>query len=242
MNKSLLKAGKDCLNPTQQLKTAVMFSKCSQFFITGTDTNAGKTYVTSLLTTALRRAGHPAVAIKPLASGGWSDSEILSAAADHLLTPQEITPFFFELPLSPMQAASLEEKKIDPSAIVAFINEMKKKHSSLLVEGVGGWKVPLTDDVTTADLAAALGFPVLLVVRNRLGAQNHALLTIESIKNHGLTCAGMILNNLPEDENDPAIFGNREFFKNIARHERFPFLEICSGQKEIDLSLIVDRT
>ncbi|MBM3857078.1 MAG: dethiobiotin synthase [Verrucomicrobia bacterium] len=208
------------------------------FFITATDTNAGKTYVTALLTKAFRKAGHSTVAIKPLASGSWSDSEILSAVADHLITPQEITPFFFKNPLSPMQAAPLEEKIIHPPSIIVFVEKMKKKHPSLFVEGVGGWKVPLTYDFTTADLAAAIRFPVLLVVRNRLGAKNHALLTLDSIKAHGLSCAGMILNHLPEDELDPAIPGYREFFKNFAKREELPFLEISPHQKEVDPSFL----
>ena len=207
------------------------------FFITGTNTNSGKTYVTALLTQAFRKIGYPTIALKPLASGGWSDSEILSAAADHLLTPQEITPFFFETPLSPMQAAEVERKIISPQKIISFLEQMKKNHSSLLVEGLGGWKVPLTYDFTTADLASAIGFPVLLVVRNRLGAKNHTLLTLESIKNHGLTCAGMILNHLPEDQADLATPGYREFFKNFAKLQQLPFLEIFPNQKEVDLSL-----
>jgi dethiobiotin synthetase len=212
------------------------FTSPANFFITGTDTNVGKTYTTVLITQALRKAGHPTIALKPLASGGWNDSEALSAAADHLLTPQEITPFFHEVPLSPMQAAALEGKTISPSEVVSFLEEMKKKYHSLLIEGVGGWKVPLTYDFTTADLAAAIGFPVLLVVRNRLGAKNHALLTLESIQSHGLTCAGMILNHLPDDEADPATPGYREFFKNLAAQKCFSFLEIFPHQKEVDLS------
>jgi dethiobiotin synthetase len=207
------------------------------FFITGTDTNAGKSYVTALLTRAFRRAGHQTVAIKPLASGGWSDSEILSAAADHLLTPQEITPFFYELPLSPMQAAVLEGKVISPHNILLFVEEMKKKFPSLLIEGVGGWKVPLTDDFTTADLAATTGSPVIIVVRNRLGAINHSLLTLDSIRSHGLSCVGIVLNHLPEDQADPAIPGNREFFKKMTERESLLFLEVFPNQKEIDLSL-----
>lgn len=207
------------------------------FFITGTDTNAGKTYVTALLTQAFRNIGYPTIALKPLASGGWSDSEILSAAAEHLLTPQEITPFFFNALLSPMQAAEVEGKTISPQEIISFLEQMKKNYPSLLVEGVAGWKVPLTYDFTTADLAAAIGFPVFLIVRNRLGAKNHALLTLESIKSHGLTCAGIILNHLPDDIADPAIPGYREFFKNFAKLQQLPFLEIVSNQKTIDLSL-----
>lgn len=208
-----------------------------RFFITGTDTNAGKTYVTALLTRAFRRAGHSTVAIKPIASGSWIDSEILSRAANHLLTPQELTPFFFKTLLSPMQAAPLEGKVLHPPSILLFIEEMKKKFSSLLIEGVGGWKVPLTYDFTTADLARAINFPVLLVVRNRLGAKNHTLLALDSIRGYGLPCAGLILNHLPEDEADSAIPGYREFFKNFTKREQLPFLEIFPNQKDVDLSL-----
>ena len=204
------------------------------FFITGTDTNAGKTYVTALLTRAFRKAGHPTVAIKPLASGSWSDPEVLSAAADEFLTPQEITPFFYEAALGPMQASPLEGKKIVPEEIISFIEEMKTKQPSLLIEGVGGWKVPLTDNFTMADLAATIGFPVLVVVRNRLGALNHTLLTLESIKNHGLICAGIILNHFPEETTDSAIPGNREFLKNFAARHKISFLEIFPNQKEVN--------
>ncbi len=207
------------------------------FFVTGTDTNVGKTYASALLTQALRKIGYSTIALKPIAAGSWSDSEILSAAADHLLAPQEVTPFFFQAPLSPMQAAPLEGKTINLPRIMTSIEEMKKKYSSLLIEGIGGWKVPLSYDFTMADLAVAIGFPVILVVRNRLGAKNHALLTFESIKKHGLTCAGMILNHLPEDENDPAIPGYREFFKTFSKLQHLPFLEILPNQKAVDLSL-----
>ena len=100
---------------------------------------------------------------------------------------------------------------------------------------MGGWLTPLSINYTGADLAKAMGLPVLLVVRNRLGAINHALLTLESIAAHGLTCGGIILNNLPEDNDDPAAPGNSRLLPMLTK---IPILfEIAQGQIELELAV-----
>ena len=222
---------------TPQFAAEVEFPMNSlmNFFITATDTDAGKTYVTALLTRALRKAGLGTVAMKPLACGGLIDTETLRAAADNELTLKEVTPVFYKAPLVALDAAPLEGKVFSMDQVLPAFEQLRKKYSSLLVEGVGGWLVPLTPNESLPDLVRAMNLPVLLVVRNRLGALNHALLTLESIEHHGLTCAGILLNHHPSDQGDPAIEGYRRFFKELAEKRNLPiFLEIAIGQEEIE--------
>jgi len=204
------------------------------FFITGTDTDAGKTFVTALLTRSLRRAGFDTVAMKPVSCGEPGDTQELRSAADNELSPEEVTPVSYKAPLAPIEAARLEGRTFDPEEILSVFRRLKNSRRSLLVEGVGGWLVPLAPGYTTADLAKAMDLPVLLVVRNRLGVLNHTLLTLESIRNHGLTCGGIVLNNHPADDGDAAREGNRRLLPTLTD---VPILfEIESGQTDLELA------
>lgn len=208
------------------------------YFITATDTDSGKTYVTALLTRAAQNQGFKTVAIKPVASGGMTDSEILRSAAQNELSLKEVTPVFYKAPLGPLDAAPLEGKIFSIAQVLPTFYALRKKYSSILVEGVGGWLVPFSKKESLPDLARAIGFPVLIVVRNRLGALNHALLTLESIQHHGLTCAGIILNHHPADQGDVAILGNRRFLKELTQKLQLPFfIEVHPDQQEIMLPL-----
>ena len=197
-------------------------------FITGTDTNAGKTFVTALLTRALRARGFETIALKPLCSGERSDVEILQAASDRCLTLDEINPVWLRQPAAPLVAARLENRSISLEALGDWFRTLSQKHPSLLVEGAGGWLVPITPQETIADLAARLALPVVLVVANRLGCINHALLTLESIRAHGLRCPGIVLNTLSTAE-DIATRTNREI---LEQHTPI-LLEIHPSQTEI---------
>ena len=160
---------------------------------------------------------------------------MLQGAADFELTQQEVTPVSYRAPLAPIEAARLEGRTFDPGEILPTFERLHRTHRSLLVEGVGGWLVPLAENYSGADLAHAMGLPVLLVVRNRLGAHNHALLTLESIHSHGLTCEGIILNNHPADANDTAAEGNRRLLPVLTK---VPILfEIMPGQTELELAV-----
>jgi len=204
------------------------------FFITGTDTDAGKTFVTSLLTRSLRKAGFDTVAMKPVSCGEPEDTRSLLAAADNELSIEEVTPVAYRAPLAPIEAARLEGRTFDPLEVLPTFERLHRSHRSLLVEGVGGWLVPLAKDYSTADLAKAMDLPVLLVVRNRLGVLNHTLLTLESIRNHGLNCGGIVLNNHPADDGDAAREGNRRLLPTLTN---VPVLfEIASGQTELELA------
>ncbi|MDH4470169.1 MAG: dethiobiotin synthase [Verrucomicrobiae bacterium] len=204
------------------------------YFITATDTDGGKTFLTALLTRALRTLGFNTIALKPIASGSWNDSQILQEASEHQLRLEEITPVFYKTPLAPIHAAPLEGTFFSLDQVLPALAQLKKKHASMIVEGVGGWLVPLSSTESLPDLARAIGFPILLVVRNRLGAINHALLTLDSIRHSGCTCAGIILNHHPDDKDDIAAKGNRLFFKELTQRRGLSiFLEIESDQKEL---------
>jgi len=205
------------------------------YFITGTDTDAGKTFVTALLTRSLRKAGFDTVAMKPVSCGEPGDTEILRQAVTGELTAKEITPVSYSAPLAPIEAARLEGRTFNPEDVLSVFRRLKDSRRSLLVEGVGGWLVPLAAGYSTADLAKAMDLPVLLVVRNRLGALNHTLLTLESIKSHGLTCRGIVLNNHPSDDGDAALEGNRRLLTELTE---IPILfEISPGQTELELAM-----
>ncbi len=204
------------------------------YFITGTDTGVGKTFFTALLTRALRRAGFDTGALKPICCGPREDVHILRAAAGGELTPEEINPVFFDLPVAPLVAAREENRNVDMDALAAWFQRLRSSRRSWLVEGAGGWLVPITPEKTVADLAALIGLPVLVVVANRLGCLNHTLLTIECIRAHGLKCAGLVLNNLTEEQT-PATQTNKKILQECSD---VPVLfEIHPGQQSLELAV-----
>ncbi len=178
------------------------------FFVTGTDTGVGKTFFTALLIRALRGAGRDAVGFKPIACGGWEDVDALVAAADGSETRASTCAAHFSMPASPLTASWAEEKTIDPQRLFEAYESLSARHEVVIVEGVGGWLVPVTPDWSMADFAARLGLPVILVVKNRLGALNHVLLTLESIARRRLECTGLVLNHVDASE-DPVARSNR---------------------------------
>ncbi len=197
-------------------------------FLTGTDTGVGKTFTTVLLTRALREAGLGTIALKPLCSGERSDVEILRAASDNILSLDETNPIWLQAPASPLVAAQLENRTLSLDPLVEWFLKLSSQHPSLLVEGAGGWLVPITDTETLADLAVRLGLPVIPVVANRLGCINHTLLTLESIRARGLACPGIILNHLTP----AADIAQRTNAQILAHHTRI-LLEIHPHQPEI---------
>ena len=183
-------------------------------FITGTDTGVGKTYVTRLIIETLRAEGIDAVGYKPVACGDRADATILATASGNL--PRElVNPVFLKPALAPLVAGMLENRVVDPAELVAGYQRLAAAHASVLVEGVGGWEVPLAAGFQVSDLAAALGLPVIVVAANRLGCLNHVLLTVRAIQARGLTCAGIVLNQL-EDEMDTAMITNKGVIESLA--------------------------
>jgi dethiobiotin synthetase len=203
-------------------------------FVTGTDTGVGKTYVTALLTRALRRAGLGTVALKPICCGPRDDVDALCAASEHELTPDQANPVWLAAPAAPLVAARLEQTTINLPALGRWFHEVAAGRESLLVEGVGGWLVPMAEGKTSADLAELFGLPVVVVVANKLGCLNHTLLTLESIRARGLTCAGLILNTLSV-EPSVAAETNRAVLEEFC--EAPILFETAPGQDALTLAL-----
>lgn len=204
------------------------------YFITGTDTEVGKTFFTALLTRASRRAGFDTVALKPLCCGPRDDVETLHRSNGGELTEDEINPLWFHTPAAPLLAARKEGREIPFDHLSAWFRHWRSTRNSLLVEGAGGWLVPLSKNETGADLARLFGLPVVVVVANRLGCLNHALLTVESIRQHGLTCAGLVLNSL-HDQADEVTRTNKNLLEEICD---VPLLfDVRLGQTDLELAV-----
>ena len=172
-------------------------------FVTGTDTGVGKTLVSAGLLHALARHHRRVVGMKPVAAGlvPWGDDWASEdAIALRLAVPPALdNPVLLPDPLSPHIAAARAGVQIDIAAIVASYQTLAAQADAVVVEGAGGFHVPLTDTLTGADLAQALALPVVLVVGLRLGCLNHALLTAEAIRTRGLTLAGWVANRVDPD-------------------------------------------
>jgi dethiobiotin synthetase len=178
-------------------------SPMPSFFITGTDTGVGKTWFTCWLARAWRAQGHKAAALKPISTGDRRDAELLREAAGQVLSLDEINPFHFREPVAPLVAALAENRTIDFAAENRRIAALGSRWPYLAVEGVGGWRVPLAPGYEVRDWARDLGLPVVVVARATLGTINHTLLTVDSIRDAGLTCAGIVVNAGPEVVSSP---------------------------------------
>lgn len=176
-------------------------------FVTGTDTEIGKTLVSSALLRGFTRAGLRAAAMKPIAAGAFEvdgvwhneDADQLDAASSVLLPPALRTPYLLKAPAAPHIVAAEEHVTLDIGHIVDCHAQALKLADMVVVEGVGGFRVPLTDTQDTADLALALNLPVVLVVGMRLGCISHALLSAEAIAARGLQLAGWVANRVDPD-------------------------------------------
>ena len=179
-------------------------------FITGTDTGVGKTHATATLLHALRAAGLAAVGMKPIASGSeWRDGEWHNDDVDQLRAASSVDvpmaqtcPFLMRTPCSPHLAAAAEGLRITREPIRDAFAALRERADAVVVEGVGGFRVPLDTGPhgwDTADLAVMLDVPVVLVVGIRLGGLNHALLSAEAISARGLRLAGWIANRVDPD-------------------------------------------
>lgn len=178
-----------------------MTASCA-YFITGTDTDIGKTLVSAAMLHVLAENGIRAAGMKPVAAGAVlrdgvlhnDDADALAAAASVALPAELATPYLLRAPASPHIAAGLESVEIDPQHIQACYDRVAGMADAVVVEGVGGFRVPLNDSFDTADLAQQLGLPVVMVVGLRLGCLNHALLTAEAIAARGLKLVGWVGN------------------------------------------------
>lgn len=206
--------------------------KKPNYFVTGTGTGVGKTFVTSLLVRSLRSAGVDSVGMKPICCGDRADAEELLAACDQRAPLNLINPVWLRPPTAPYTASIIENRIIDLDQIRESFAALRAAHESVLVEGVGGWLVPIRRDYLVADMAADFGLPIVVVVRNQLGALNHALLTVQSIQQRGLHCAGLILNNTEPDD-DIAATTNASILEDLLET---PILaQLSLGQQSLQM-------
>ena len=176
-------------------------------FITGTDTDVGKTLVSVGLMQALQDAGHFVMAMKPVASGCEKTAQGLRNDDACMLLEQssrkppypQLNPYAFEPAIAPHIAAEKRGVMIELDVIKEHYRALSIQADYVVVEGAGGWMVPLGEDIYIADLVKALELPVILVVAIKLGCINHALLTIESIKNSGANLSGWVANIIDEE-------------------------------------------
>ncbi|MBP8184741.1 MAG: dethiobiotin synthase [Pseudomonas sp.] len=175
------------------------------YFITGTDTDVGKTTIAAGLLRAARLAGLSTAAVKPVAAGcelsadGLRNSDALALLAEcsTRLRYAEVNPVALAPAIAPHLAAAEAGVSLEVAALTAAVQAVLAKQADFsLVEGAGGWRVPLNDSATLADVAIALQLPVIVVVAVRLGCINHALLTVEAIERDGLRVAGWVANLL----------------------------------------------
>jgi len=174
------------------------------YFVVGTDTGIGKTHATSALLHALARSHARVCGMKPIAAGGvmaadglTNEDSIAHRAASTVRVPPALdNPILLPEPLSPHIAAARAGTPISFDKVLGAVAELRARTDALVVEGAGGFLVPLSETQTGADLAMALGLPLVLVVGMRLGCLNHALLTADAIRARGLTLAGWIANRI----------------------------------------------
>jgi dethiobiotin synthetase len=182
------------------------------YFVTGTDTEIGKTLVSSALLLALAKTGLRSAGMKPVAAGAslvdgvWHNEDVdalLAASSVHCDTAL-VAPYLMQAAAAPHIVAALENVTISAAHILACYRQLTQQADAVIVEGVGGFCVPLTDNFNTADMAQQLSLPVILVVGMRLGCINHALLTAQAITARGLTLAGWVANTVDEHMLYPA--------------------------------------
>jgi dethiobiotin synthetase len=183
-------------------------------FITGTDTGVGKTYTAARLLQVLRALGESCAGMKPICCGDRPDAELLLAAGSHGRTIDDVNPVWLKTPAAPMVGSSMEKVDIDVDHILSAFHSLQNRVEHVIVEGVGGWMVPIRRDYFVSDLAALMKLPVLAVAYNRLGCLNHAVLTVQSILGHGLRCVGLVLNNAQATD-DIAALTNADILRKI---------------------------
>lgn len=204
-----------------------------QYFITGTDTDCGKTYVTCQLVKQFQNQGHHVLAIKPIASGciEQADGTLLNDDVQLLKrangTETSICSWLFKPPIAPHLAAKQANVRLSAHDIFNFCRKSSfVQHDYLLIEGAGGLMVPLNEQETWLDFLKISQIPVLLVVGIRLGCINHALLTAHALKTHGIACEGWIANGI---DNDMQL--SQENIDTIAAHIDIPLFMTVPYQK-----------
>ncbi len=209
------------------------------FFVTGTDTEVGKTTASAALLEAARAAGKRTLAMKPVASGSEQtpeglrneDALILQQAATEDLSYEQINPIALEPAIAPHVAAEQAGVRLSAQRLIGFCRGLQIRPADMiLVEGAGGWRVPLNERETYAAVPREMGMPVILVVALKLGCINHALLTAEAIRADGLALAGWVANRV----SDQTMANETETLNYLMTHLGAPCLGVLPWLEEPD--------
>ncbi|WP_257282058.1 dethiobiotin synthase [Endozoicomonas sp. ISHI1] len=217
------------------------------FFVTGTDTDAGKTFVTCAMLQAANNRGLKTLALKPVAAGADmtpdgprnDDALNLMSAMNVELSYSQVNPVLFAPPIAPHIAAQEEGRRITVDRLTGFCRgALMTRHDLSFIEGAGGWRVPLNDREMLADLAKTMNLPVILVVGMKLGCISHSLLTVESILQSGCQLAGWVANQV-----DPDMSRFQENVEALKRSIHAPCLGVvpwCSEEQWSNVVASVD--
>lgn len=207
------------------------------YFVTGTDTGVGKTTISCALLRAFAAQGKRAIGMKPVVAGSeggrWHDVEQLIAASNISAARAHVNPYAFDPPVSPHIAAQQAGIGIDLAVIQRAYQALSNQADVVIVEGAGGFLVPLNAQQTGSDLARALNLPVILVVGMRLGCLNHALLSAQAILAAGLPLAGWVANGI-----DPQMMVLEENIATLERRLDGPLL----GKVPFDLEMDIQKS
>jgi len=209
------------------------------YFITGTDTNVGKTWATLALMHAIKQQGKTVVGMKPVASGCTlhqgrlqnEDALLLQTHGSIHVDYELINPYAYLQPVSPHIAGI--DNPVNLDKVLANFTSLKALADIVLVEGVGGWYAPINDQQAVSDLAQCLALPVILVVGIRLGCINHARLTYEAIFSSGLACAGWLAVC-----NNPTMLKRDENIATLKKLLNTPLLGVLPYQECADFDLL----
>ena len=196
-------------------------------FITATDTEAGKTYVSRKIAESLKKPGLACGVFKPFSTGSRDDAKALIKAAGIDEKPETVTPVFFKNPMSPYGASLLEKKSFDLQTADKALKYFQNKYDFTVVEGVGGLLVPLKQNFFVNDLIKRFRLPVIIVARFGLGTINHTLLTVDKLRRDKAEIAGIILSGR-KNPKDISAKSNASIIKKVTK---LPVLELGWNEK-----------
>jgi len=210
-------------------------------FITGTDTGVGKTHIAARVLHLLRASGARCAGMKPICCGDRRDAERLLAAGSDGLSIDDVNPVWLKTPAAPIVGSLMEKASIDVEKILASFQTLQERVEHVIVEGTGGWLVPIRPDYFVSDLAAAMKLAVLVVAQNRLGCLNHAALTVRSVAAYELRCIGLVLNST-EMASDIAALTNADILKQILNVPLLAGLGENLTELPVDWRLMLEST
>ena len=220
-------------------------------FVTGTDTEIGKTVITTGLISALQDEGYDIGGMKPFQSGAYrEEGELLAPDVEFMLQYTNLdddynllNPVRLEPALAPSLAAEVEEEEISVYEVESAYQELQQQYQGLVVEGAGGLMVPLAEDFLIPDLIKLLDLPVIIVARPNLGTINHSVLTVKTARNLGLDVLGVVINNYPQqeagivEESNPALISKLADVPILGVVPHLPQLE--NEANNVDLGLVI---